>query len=264
MTDMEFENQLRAIASGMEYPRTPDISGSVMPRLRLSTQPRFFSRKLAWSLTIVLIIISSLAFIPPVRAAIIEFIQIGVVRIFPRSVEPTPEAIRTATPQATPPLIAIPDSSLIPLLKNIAGETTLIDAMETVPYSILLPAHPSDLGQPDYVFVQNADGYMTFLVWMDPKQSDKVKMSLHIIPSESWAISKFGPKVIEETQVNGQKAIWAVGPYPLKLSNGDIDVTRLIQGNVLIWAEGNITYRLETDLSLDEAIKVAESLEPVP
>ena len=39
MTDMEFERQLRAIATGMEYPHTPDIAGSVMTRLRTSPSP---------------------------------------------------------------------------------------------------------------------------------------------------------------------------------------------------------------------------------
>jgi hypothetical protein len=37
----------------------------------------------------------------------------------------------------------------------------------------------------------------------------------------------------------------------------------LINGHVLIWEEGNITYRLETALPLEEAIKIAESLQPI-
>ena len=32
-------------------------------------------------------------------------------------------------------------------------------------------------------------------------------------------------------------------------------------GNVLIWEENKITYRLETSLELDEAIHIAESLQ---
>ena len=38
----------------------------------------------------------------------------------------------------------------------------------------------------------------------------------------------------------------------------------IIDGHVLIWAEGNMTYRLETNQSLEEAIKTAESLRAVP
>jgi len=256
MTDMEFENQLRAIASGMEYPRTPNIVGSVMTRIH-ATRPRFFSRKLVWSLTILLILISSLALIPPVRAAIIEFIQIGVVRIFPRSGEPTPEAIRTAEPDITP-------SSLIPLLKNIADETTLAHAQQIAGYPIPIPMYPPELGLPDYVYVQDLGGAMTVLIWMDPSHPENVMLSLHFIPPGSWAIKKMGPEVIQETQVNGEHAIWAEGPYPLKMRNGNIEFTRLIDGHVLIWAEGDVTYRLETDLSMEEAIRIAESLEPVP
>ena len=34
----------------------------------------------------------------------------------------------------------------------------------------------------------------------------------------------------------------------------------LVEGHALVWEEGDITYRLETSLSLDEAVKIAESL----
>lgn len=267
MSELErelFEQRLISIANGLDYPRTPDIAGSVMARLRPSTRPRFISRKLAWSLTIILVLFSSLLSIPPVRAAILEFIQIGIVRIFPRSVEPTVEptvdVIRPAT--ATP---SLPSSTLIPALSRIAGKTGLVDAQQMANYPILLPAYPSNLGQPDHVFVQDAEGTMVILVWLDPQQPDDVLMSLHFVPSGSWAVRKVEPIVIQETDVNGDRAIWTVGPYPLILSNGDIDYfTRLIDGNVLIWTDGNITYRLETNQPLEEAIKVAESLEPVP
>src|SRR5258705_4078995 len=85
-----FEKQLLSISKGLDYPRTPDIAGSVMTRLRGATRPRFISRRFVWSLTVILILFSSLMLIPPARAAIIEFIQLGVVRIF--TAEPTPLA----------------------------------------------------------------------------------------------------------------------------------------------------------------------------
>ncbi len=199
-----FEKQLLSISKGFDYPRTPDIAGSVMRRLRPSPltplplgegkrRPRFISRRLAWSLTIILILFSSLMLIPPARAAIIEFIQIG----------------------------------------------------------------------PDRVFVQDVGGNMVVLVWIDPQQPERVLMSLHFIPNGSWAIDKMKPKLIQETTVNGQRAIWTVGPYPIRFSNGDIDFIRLIDGHVLIWADGNVTYRLETNLPLEEALKIAESLQPI-
>ncbi|HEX9332839.1 MAG TPA: DUF4367 domain-containing protein, partial [Anaerolineales bacterium] len=118
--------------------------------------------------------------------------------------------------------------------------------------------------KPDRVYVQDLqDGKMTVLVWFDSEDPDKVSLSLHFIPSGSWAINKMQPKVIRETRVKNQRAIWAEGPYPLILKNRDIEFTRLIEGHVLIWSDGDITYRLETNLSMEEAIKIAESLAPV-
>jgi hypothetical protein len=278
MMDIEFENRLRSTAKGMEYPPTPDVTGSVMTRLHSFPSPsgrgerdegrsRFVPKRLAWSLAIVLVLLSSLMLIPPVRAAIVEFIQIGIVRIFPQPVTPTFETITTATPQSIVPPPSTPGESsslLIPFLNQIAGETKLANAQGIAPYPILLPTYPADLSQPNHVYIQDAEGTMTILVWVDPGQPERVTMSLHFIPEGSWAIKKFNPVVIHETAVNGQRAVWTEGPYPLILRNGNIEFTRLVEGYVLIWAEGDVTYRLETDLPLEEALKIAESLEPIP
>jgi hypothetical protein len=204
--------------------------------------------------------------IPPARAAILEFIQIGVVRIF--RAEPTP----VSPPQQEVPSTMVPVTAtaaataqpLIPLLERLEGEMTLAEAQQTVSYPMLLPSYPSDLGQPDRVFVQDAEGPMTILVWIDPEQPTRVLLSLHTIPLGSWAVEKMNPALVQETVVNGERAVWAVGPYPVRFSNGNLDFVRLVDGHVLIWTEGTITYRLETDLSLEEAVKIAESLEPIP
>ena len=272
-----FEKQLMALAKGFEYPRPPDIAASVTARLAAlpsprgrtvegDGRPRFVSRRLAWSLTVILILISSLMLIPPARAAIVEFIQIGIVRIF--RAEPTPLAPpQEEFPMTTIPVTATPAATsqpLIPMLERLAGEVTFEEAQQAVDYQIPLPSYPPDLGLPDRVFVQEAEGEMTVLVWIDPQDATQVLMSLHVIPPGSWAIDKMDPVLIQETTVNGQRAIWAVGPYPIRFSNGNLDFVRLIDGHVLIWTEEDVTYRLETDLGLEEAIRVAESLEPVP
>ena len=255
MSNMDFEAQLTSIASTMDYPRTPDIAVSVNARLRSANRPRSLSRNFAWSLVVVLILLTSLMLIPPARAAILDFIQIGVVKIF--RAEPTPAMIPvTATPAPTA-------QPLIPVLRDLAGETTLQEAQKKISYPILLPSYPADLGQPDYVFVQDTGEPMTVLVWTDPQKPDQILMSLHFIPEGSWALKKMGLNEIEETSVNGNHAVWTTGPYLLKLKNGDATFTRMVNGHVLIWEDGDLTYRLETNSSLDEAIKVAESLKPL-
>jgi hypothetical protein len=269
-----FEKQLLTIARQLDYPRTPEMAASVMSRLLDFPSPHgrgargegrrpFLARPLAWSLTLVLVLCASLMLIPSARAAILEFIQVGAVRIFRLEPTPLPPPNQdlpifpvTATPGPT-------SQPLIPILETLAGEMTLGEAQQTVPYPILLPTYPADLGPPDRVFVQDADGDMTILVWVDPQQPDEVLMSLHFVPPGSWGVKKVNPTLIEETTLNGQRAIWAIGPYPLRFSNGDLEFTRLIDGHVLIWFDGEMTYRLETKLGLDEALKVAESLEPI-
>jgi uncharacterized protein DUF4367 len=274
MKDMDFETQLRSIASGMDYPPTPDIAGAMAARLR-APRPRLINRSFARSLVIVLVLLASLLLIPPVRAAVLDFIQIGIVRIFrsePASA-PLPTQIpftivpvtgtAAATQTALTPLTATP-SSLISMLEQMAGETTLTGAQQMTTYPILLPAYPAGIGEPDRVFVQDAEGFMTILVWTDPQHPEKMKMSLHFIPEGSWAVDKFSPVAVEETSVNGQPAVWAVGPYPVRLRNGELEFQRMVNGHVLIWEDGGVTYRLETDMSMDEAVKTAESLQPIP
>jgi hypothetical protein len=54
--------------------------------------------------------------------------------------------------------------------------------------------------------------------------------------------------------------VWIEGAHPLQFETGDFDVQIIVDSNVLIWTEGAVTYRLEGQLSLDEAIQLAESL----
>lgn len=252
------ESRLQALAKEFQYPPTPAVADAVMNRIQVSVKHPRFGRQLAWALTLLIVLLAGLMFVPPVRAAVLEFIQIGIVRIFPAPVEspiPTTETPLTATPAPT-------KSSLIPLLEQMGGETTLEDAQQVIGIPIPLPTYPVDLGLPDRVFLQNAGGWMLILVWLDPQQPDHVQMSLHLIEDGSWTIQKSQPTIIEETAVNGSRAIWTEGNYPLILRNGNMQFTRMIDGNVLIWEENKVTYRLETNLELDEAVLIAESLTP--
>jgi hypothetical protein len=98
-------------------------------------------------------------------------------------------------------------------------------------------------------------------VWIDPRQEGSVRLSLHALASDA-VVYKFSPVAIERTQVNGREALWTDGPYLVRVGRGDTAPRRLVTGHVLIWNDGNVTYRLESELSLEEAVRVAESLRP--
>lgn len=242
------EIRLQALAKEFKYPATPPVANVVMARLR-HPSPRPRIRQFAWAVVTFIILLAGLMFVPPVRAAVLDFIQIGIVRIFPAPAE--------STPTIPTPRVVTPAPPIMPFLENLAGETTLENAQKTVDFPILLP---KDFDAPDHVYIQDADGWMVILVWLDP-QSNYTEMRLYLNETGSWTIQKFQPAAIEETTIHGRHALWTGGPYPLLLSNGRNDFIHMIEGHVLIWEEDQITYRLEIDSTLEDAVRIAESLQ---
>lgn len=250
------EEQIRQYSRSFAYPPTPNLSKKMGYIVQQEKQPQrglLFSRP-AWIVSAVLILLALLFSVPTVRAQILEFIQIGRVKIF--LVEPTPVPTTTPLPPTSTPLPA--DS--VHTLQGIAGEVSFTEAAGKISYPVELPTYPVGLGKPDHVFIQDLGEPVLILVWMDPNHTDQVLLSLSFIPEGSFALEKVKPRIIQETTVNGQPAVWTEGPYILKLKNGDIDLRRFIKGNVLIWEDKTITYRLETGLSMENAVKIAESL----
>jgi len=254
------EEHLLDIARTFHYPPTPDIAGA--ERRRLTTDARYRPKrqvKLLWAAAIgIILILASLLSVPTVRAAVMEFLQIGAVQIFlgrpTATLSPHPAGMPTA--EATPPFVIYDLVSIF----DLDGETTMQEVMKNSSVPLRLPTYPPGLGEPDRVFLQDMDGFMLVLVWTDPDNPAKARLSLHIIEPGSFTIKKIQPELLQTTQVNGREAIWAVGPYPIHLKNKGLDIRRMVNGYVLIWTDGELTYRLETELPLEEAVKIAESL----
>ena len=260
LTSEPLEEILRDTAREFQYPPTPDIAGA--ERRRLATAARHQARRpigLRWAvgLAIVLLLVGLLS-VPSVRAAVLEFLQIGAVRIFLETPTAIPDTHPAGLPtvEATPPFLV---TDLVTLF-DLDGEITLEEARNATRIPVRLPAYPPGLGEPDRVFLQDMDGAMLVLAWTDPNNPEQARLSLHIIEPGSFAIEKIQPELIQTTQVHGREAIWAVGPYPIHIKNKGLDIRRIVNGYVLIWTEGDLTYRLETDLPLEEAVRIAESL----
>ena len=83
------ESRLQALAKEFQYPPTPSVADAVMSRIRVPVKRSRFGRQLAWALITIILLFAGLMFVPPVRAAVLEFIQIGIVRIFPAPVAVT-------------------------------------------------------------------------------------------------------------------------------------------------------------------------------
>ncbi|MCE7986342.1 MAG: hypothetical protein DYG89_34645 [Caldilinea sp. CFX5] len=262
-SDPRWEEQLQSLARTFPYPSTPDLAGAVERRLaappaRPAAAPRFL-RPVWVALLALALLLGGLLAVPPVRAALQEWLQIGAVRIWlvEPTATPTPQP-KTPTPRPTPTPLAS--------LFDLAGATTLADAQQKAGFPLRLPSYPTTLGRPDGVFYQNIGGPAVVLVWLDIRQPARAKLSLHILGPNTFA-EKGNATRLAQTTVNGQPAFWTEGPYMLVYHRGtttDYDIRRLVEGHVLIWTEGNLTYRLETDTTMTEAVRMAESLVTLP
>ena len=263
------EERLAEAAASFNYPPTPDIAGSVRERLETERRPsrrwsRTVPRRLAWALA-ALLLFGGIAATPDARARILAFLRIGSIEIVVPTVTPvipTAPAV-VATEQATPR----PASSPTPLSSrlNLNGQTTLDDAQTRVDFPIRLPSYPPDLAAPDGIYVQDLGGPAVILVWLERGSTARVSMSLHQLTEDAFARKLVQrPELMQETTVNGRGAAWVRGPHLLQFrapgGGFELRERRLVLGNVLIWEENEITYRLETELPLEEAVRVAESL----
>ena len=253
--------RLQQTTDEFPYPPTPDVASIVRRRLEeRRAHPVLYRRQLAWGVVIALVILAGLMAVPAVRAAVFEILRIGAVHIVPATSTPTTPVVTPTSPgpAGTPSPSPTPLSSVL----DLAGETTLAEARAQVSFPIRLPTYPSDLGMPEHVFLQDFNGPVIVLVWMDRTQPERLRMSLHELGPDTFA-QKIQPPVVQETTVNGQRAVWTEGPYLLQFLRGSqkvYDAQRLIKGHTLVWTQGTITYRLEIDLSMSEAVRIAESL----
>lgn len=250
--DEVWEKKVREIAGRMQFPPTPDIAGAVRERIE-ARRGSIFRRpvtRLAQPVgVIVLVIVLVVLLVPDLRARAFDWLHVGAVRI---SEDPPPAA---ATP--FPNLLQGYDVTPIASILDWDHAITLGKAQDRVDFPI--PTVP-DLGPPDHVFYYHLEESIIILVWEQP---DSTPISLHLIGSRS-RVFKYNAQVETETDVNGQRALWLTGPHQYEImpqEGSSAVIQRYIQGNVLIWEAGGVTYRLEGDLTLDEARDLAESLD---
>jgi hypothetical protein len=282
-SETEFGNRLLVLARSFSYPPTPDVSRSVA-RSRTDRYPGRSRRGLVLAIAVLVLVLAVGFAVPPVRAAVLNWIRIGAVQIFLRQpVTPSPQDLTapaisispqprgstapilsaSPTPLATIPPVVTPSVPPLTSILDLSGEVSLANAQSQANFPIRLPTYPSDLGQPDHVYFQDIDmgGGVVILVWMDPTHPNSVRQALSETVSAGIVFKKILTTSVTETTVAGQSAIWVDGPYLLNTLTAGMVTARLVDaGHTLVWTQADATYRLETDTDLDTAIHIAESL----
>lgn len=246
------EQLIQEAARAAVYPATPDLRSGVRSRLAQARQGQpAAARRWAYAFAALLVVAVILRSVPQVRAGVGEWLRVGAVRILLRAPEPATTVQPPITPSPIPNLVT---------WQQLAGATTLAEASEAVPFDLLLPTYPADLGEPDRVFVQELGAPSVILIWL-AGDGTTVELALFELGADA-IVRKVEPRTLQEVTVRGQRGVWASGPYLVVLGSGAVEIRRLTAGEVLIWEEAGVTYRLETQAGLEEALRIAESLQP--
>ena len=260
----KLEQALIDAGRAIDYPPTPNLAARVQVNLK-TDRPRQPDRpigRLRPAFVVALAVLAAIALlliIPETREAIAQLLGLRTIRIIETTPTPRPPA---ATPAPTPTLGVVPFKQCC--------ESTLAEAQQRAEFELLLPPdeQPTRVFFQDQVFGPGSEPQQVVLVFGDP---DRPRFVLY--QATRFLYGKIVPRdsgtVITETQVGNQRALWLTGAPHILITldqNGEplIDFERPVNANTLIWETGDldsgVTYRLETPLSLAEAIEFAESL----
>jgi hypothetical protein len=227
----ELERDLRALGALLEYPAEPDLVPGV--RARLARRERRWRRPLVLVLAAVVLGLAVAFAVPPARSAILRFFHIGGVTV--ERVEELPSA-----PRRSP-------------VAGLRGPMSVEDASRVAGFRIVQPS--SKVGR-----AYAARGIAAMLLRVDGVRGPVLLTELRgfdLMMKKTAA----GDTVIEPLRVNGSDGVWIEGAphivsYYDPLGAHRTRATRLA-GNVLIWARGGFTFRLEGRMSRAQALHIA-------
>jgi hypothetical protein len=135
-------------------------------------------------------------------------------------------------------------------------------------------ARPTDplVGAPEAIYIDDRRGGQVTLLWPAgdvlpaTRQRDVGLLLSEFIGTVGEGFYNKvigGGTPVEAVTVDGERGFWIDGdPHVFfwEGPDGMIDDQRRWVGDVLIWSDGTVTYRLESALGRDEAIRIAESV----
>jgi hypothetical protein len=237
----------RALAGlDLDLPATPSIAPAVRARLETDRAARArppFPRTALWS-----------------RRRVLVFAAIGVLGLLALALGARfviGAAEIRVQPEATP--------SGPPLGPDTLGEPVPLEALdEAVGFPVALPAGPPP-DEAHLVFVDRGDAAL--LAWdASPRYP--------ALPGTPWGLVLLEIRADDEVvvkdvnafedlrdvRVDGRRAAWIPAPHGLTVLTPTGSATYSVEGNVLIWTRGDVTYRLETSLPRAAAIALAETV----
>jgi len=236
MAEDLFEAKLRALSAVVEWPPTPDLAGRLAGRLVAAPRrPVWTRRRLSLALAAAFLIAISLAVTPPAREAIAGWLGIGHVAIRRVPVLPSP-------------------SGPVPAGRK---QVSLAEARGAVGFAVRVPP---GLVEAVYVVGGPPGGEVQFQL-----AENRLVTETGGRFDERFLGKIVGPGTdVSMVIVNGHPGVWIHGaPHAVAYldTSGEFRLENLrIVGDVLLWEEGGVVFRIEGASSQAAALVLATGL----
>jgi hypothetical protein len=239
----DLERRLAALAPEYPFPATPDLAGAAGMRLGVSGRRRRAGRLVVALAAVIAAFAAVLAVSPGARGALADWLDLlPGVRI-----------------ERVDELPSMPLSSWTGVYGE---EVTLAEAERQAPFEILLP---ESLGEPDLVYRYRdpSGGLVITAVYGDERDA---RLVLTQWTTEDVLFHKLlGPATQAQlVDVREARGLWINGNRHVVFYLGGDFQERAAQGalagNVLVWQEGDVGYRLEAGVGRERALELAAEL----
>ena len=252
------DERLGAALSGLrarvDFPEPGDVAERVLARVAGARRTRSrWARAAVAMAAAVTVLAGVLVLSSGARHAVAGWLGIGGVRI---QVVPT-----------------LPSAGPLTSELDLGRPVSLQTAQAEAGFRIRVPEDPA-LGRPDAVYLRS--GFVQDQVWLVYRSRPAVppasQTGVSLLISEfrggiDQAVMKkllFAKASLEAVTVNGHPGFWISGrPHDVQYLDPKgrplSDLVRLA-GNVLVWDEGGITFRVEADVPLSTALEIAASM----
>lgn len=240
----------RALA-GLEFawPETPDLSAAVMARAR--TQPaRVVRLPLSRTKRLLLIAAAIVLLLAGAAVAARFVLDLGAVVV---EVNQRPTALPTPTttaPFGTPLGVAEAERLL--------GEELPLPARLGTPDRLWADEVVTDAGEVVRITMAWESG--PGLPAIEGSRFGAVLMRFEGETDQAFKDVYEDTGFVEPAFVDGREAVWTTGPHVLRLLTSDGVVDVRVNGNVLLWTDGESTMRLEAAVSKPDMVRIATSV----